>query len=765
DLTFDAAGSTIWAATSRGVYRSSDGGGSWPAANGGLTGGALQVQALAAAHGAAGRLFAATAAGVYRTVNGGASWTFAGPSPGLVRDLVADAADPDRLWAVVFGRLQVSEDGGASWHPVAGLPDSVDAVAPDPSGSGTVYAGSPLGVHRSADGGQTWQLATEGLLATGVAGLDARPDTAGRLLAVSFDRRLIRSDDAGATWTTTFDGDALAVASSPAAPDTVYATGSHAVHRSLDGGLTWQTVSEFEHFLGEVWVAPDDAEVAYVQARLSILFSEDPVYLLRTDDGGTTWEAAWVSVEAHVYDLEFGPGGSPGQSRTLLVSVWPNPFDTGLLRSIDGGVTWEEADRAGLPDGPIIDLAADPGVPGRFLGSPLFEGGLFESTDAGDTWRPYGTGLPADASLGLLFDPIDPATVYAATDRDRAFRSDDRGATWHPLGTAPSDRLREPFRLAVTGDPPRLYAATGHGVWVAGPDTSPCAPDDLTLCLNGGRFAARVGWQDFRGGSGPGHAVPLTGDTGAFWFFRPSNLELALKVLDGRGANGFWWIFYGSLSNVPFTLTVRDTETGEVQTYVNPPRTFASRGDTRGFPASAPAGGGAVEAVAPAASPASFATGGLAGLPTAGGTVASPALSATGLAAPPDASVLAGPPAAGSGPPAPPPCSEGPTALCLASGRFRVEVEWEDFQGGSGAGHTHPLTADTGAFWFFRDSNLELFVKVLDGRTVNGHWWVFYGSLSNVPFTLTVTDTGTGTPRSYHNPPRTFASRGDTTAF
>ena len=56
-------------------------------------------------------------------------------------------------------------------------------------------------------------------------------------------------------------------------------------------------------------------------------------------------------------------------------------------------------------------------------------------------------------------------------------------------------------------------------------------------------------------------------------------------------------------------------------------------------------------------------------------------------------------------------------------------------------------------------------VKVLDARAVNGHWWVFYGSLSNVPFTLTVTDTATGTPRVYRNPPRTFASRGDTAAF
>jgi hypothetical protein len=38
-----------------------------------------------------------------------------------------------------------------------------------------------------------------------------------------------------------------------------------------------------------------------------------------------------------------------------------------------------------------------------------------------------------------------------------------------------------------------------------------------------------------------------------------------------------------------------------------------------------------------------------------------------------------------------------------------------------------PLGADTGYFWFFEDTNVELVVKVLDGRAINGHTWVFYG--------------------------------------
>ena len=54
---------------------------------------------------------------------------------------------------------------------------------------------------------------------------------------------------------------------------------------------------------------------------------------------------------------------------------------------------------------------------------------------------------------------------------------------------------------------------------------------------------------------------------------------------------------------------------------------------------------------------------------------------------------------------------------------------------------------------------------MLDGRPVNGHWWVFYGSLSNVGFEIEVTDTTTGESHTYENPLGTFASAAHTAAF
>ncbi|HEX7184751.1 MAG TPA: hypothetical protein VF756_29655, partial [Thermoanaerobaculia bacterium] len=78
-------------------------------------------------------------------------------------------------------------------------------------------------------------------------------------------------------------------------------------------------------------------------------------------------------------------------------------------------------------------------------------------------------------------------------------------------------------------------------------------------------------------------AVGLTADTGYFWFFDDANVELVTKVLDGRAGNGKYWFFYGALSNVEYTVTVTDTQTGRIKTYTNPRGRFASVGDTQAF--------------------------------------------------------------------------------------------------------------------------------------------------------------------------------------
>ena len=115
-----------------------------------------------------------------------------------------------------------------------------------------------------------------------------------------------------------------------------------------------------------------------------------------------------------------------------------------------------------------------------------------------------------------------------------------------------------------------------------------CVPAATRLCLAGNRFAVEAAWTVPGLGSGAGQAVPLTGDTGVFWFFAGSNLELTVKVLDGRTVNRHFWIFFGALSNVAYSLKVTDLQTGVVETYQNPAGRLASVADVNAFRAEAP---------------------------------------------------------------------------------------------------------------------------------------------------------------------------------
>lgn len=106
-------------------------------------------------------------------------------------------------------------------------------------------------------------------------------------------------------------------------------------------------------------------------------------------------------------------------------------------------------------------------------------------------------------------------------------------------------------------------------------------------------------------------------------------------------------------------------------------------------------------------------------------------------------------------------------ALCLNNRRFAIRVTWRDFQGNTGVGKLAPISSDSsGLFWFFTAQNWEVLVKVLDGCSLNNHFWVFAAATTNVEYALHITDTQTGATRTYTNPLGTSAPAiTDTTAF
>ncbi len=162
-----------------------------------------------------------------------------------------------------------------------------------------------------------------------------------------------------------------------------------------------------------------------------------------------------------------------------------------------------------------------------------------EWREAGGTFQDIGVPIPADATGAGIINLL-PATTYDFRVRARNAEGD--------------------------SDTSNVATATTFA------DSGVCSPSDTHLCLAGDRFKVEVDWLDFNGNTGSAQVVPFgSDDSGLLYFFDPDNWEMLVKVLDTCGSpfNTFW-VFAAATTNVEYTLTVTDTETGAVKEYVNP---------------------------------------------------------------------------------------------------------------------------------------------------------------------------------------------------
>ena len=277
------------------------------------------------------------------------------------------------------------------------------------------------------------------------------------------------------------------IAIRPDSPQTVYAGTQAGPYRSNDGGESWRALplpagtSPEESVVWSICLDPNDAETIYVGTQGTAVF--------RSTNGGNDWQRLTIEAPDGALKANF-------PMRVIRIAVANDNSDHiivafeigGLVRSMDGGETWESCNRdllemtqqphlksAIVSDNEIegmMDshaLALSPGHPDTvWLANRM---GLFRSDDQGGGWQEFGIGKfsPLTYARDVAVSGHDGERMYAAlsvaatSDEGSLYRSDDFGATWSRFDHGVDiDSTLMVVAESVT-NPDRVYCAARRG--------------------------------------------------------------------------------------------------------------------------------------------------------------------------------------------------------------------------------------------------------------------------------------------------------------
>lgn len=464
DLTVDPfQPQVVFAATSRGLYRTSDGGDRWVAS--GLAGQRVVgvtadlvlptlLYARVEPNGGPGR--------IWTSENGGQSWTVRSDGFSAFALRPHPARSGTAYLLTFAGALRQTTDGGRTWKRIdAGRQNRWVDLAVDPLHPGSLYgadfaAGTDPGLFASRDDGGTWQPSAAGIVSAAVTALSPDPASPGRLVAAFQEDGLQRLDASAspATRWTQLDFDrqrAQALARDPQTPATLFAMvdSSGRIYRSLDGGGTWQ-----------------DLEAPGSFSRFTLTVVNGDLWT----GGGWVWQAAtglWEQRFASESRRVASAGSGPS------AQIWWN--DTTFLDAAGGqDQIWKSPDAGASaarvpvgPEGETTEILLNPQHPNRiaisFTGPILGQskiGGVYRSVDGGASWRLRPVAAEAPPVFSLAFDPREPRHLIAGS-LGRAFESRDGGLTWSELSNGlPSGATVTDLAFDSAGE---LYAATSGG--------------------------------------------------------------------------------------------------------------------------------------------------------------------------------------------------------------------------------------------------------------------------------------------------------------
>jgi photosystem II stability/assembly factor-like uncharacterized protein len=471
---------------------------------------------------------------------------------GEMTSIVMDPVDPQTVFvgtrdAGVFK----TTDGGSSWQPARqGLTVMpIRSLAIDPQHPQTLYAGTDFdGVWKSTNGGGSWFQASAGLdmslvvtqiiidpLNTQILYAGMGGGTSGLIMG-----HIFKSTDGGATWVqkdngitiyySSYVGGIKALAIDPAHPLTLYAgTTTVGAFRSEDGGATWTAIND-----GLPLGSPGSTTYYGTVNALA----PDPHHANRPSallDGGYLGSGGYYVFEDNRWQpvSTAGSNCASGLVKNYLYFHPTNPAilycaGNGFYKSTDGGVHWER--ESGPVDTRARELAFHPSTPdtiyaageaGIYYGA-VSTGGVFKSSDQGETWLQRAQGITAESFESVAIDPRNSSNIYAGSSEGYLARTSDGGLTWQDSPvyySSVSDIAVDPLnsqKIYVAASD--VYTSTDQGVTFKKVDTIRMA---TVIAVTPGASGPVYVGTDF------GTGIYKSSDGGASWVQKNDGLPIS----------------------------------------------------------------------------------------------------------------------------------------------------------------------------------------------------------------------------------------------
>ncbi len=502
--------------------------------------------------------------GTFKTTDGGDTWTrLRNDSTPSASAILVSSLDSNTIYITDRNspRIYKSEDGGDTWSLFFDAGDSyyrILAACLSPGDPDTIYAsifsyGGPMAGDVFRIQGNTATIVTGTLerLPVGLATLPHDPNT---VYATLHGYGVYKTSNGGQTWNNLSQSNSglptqelvgfNGVLVDPTNPNTIYLFGGcdvdlqfqttgtnpdlmHTVYRSTNGGLSWTNLNDGS--LGNTSNSIKGISLAGNPKNTIFLGSINGIY--QSVDGGQSWKSCNEDLAyTHTAGVSLSADG-----RRIYAPLLGGGVIAGDVDPNTGAVTWDRESHLTSTIFNVL-IVIDP-TDSNILYASAYPGGVFKSTDAGETWSECNFGMASfeiddpnrQGYYAFAVSPTNPQTLYLGLYGVGMYKSQDGAATWMPMNG--NDRLmRGKYITSLLIDEENentVHVGTENGVYktIDGGKTwesinsGLLCPDVRVLAHDhqGGIYAGTRGYEMFHTSGSAWTQINGFGEFGTFW--------------------------------------------------------------------------------------------------------------------------------------------------------------------------------------------------------------------------------------------------------